>query len=139
MPKTQETDRIEMSFIVAAKPKAVMAAWLSSDEHTAMTGGGADVDARVGGRFTAWDGYIEGKTTKIDHEARRVVQTWRTSEFKKSAPDSRLEVEFRGVKGGTQVVLRHTKLQLGDGAKYTLGWYQHYLEPMLAYFGGQGA
>jgi len=128
------SDRIEMSWVVGAKPKAVFDAWLSNDGHTAMTGGAAEVDARVGGRFTAWDGYIEGKTTKIDRRARKLVQTWRTVEFGR-APDSRIEVEFRALKGNTQVVLRHTRLKKGDGAKYTSGWYDHYLLPMTKHFG----
>lgn len=127
-------DRIEMSWVVGAKPKAVFDAWLSDEGHSAMTGGAAEIDARVGGRFTAWDGYIEGKTTKIDRRARKVVQTWRTAEFGRAA-DSRIEVEFRAHKGNTQVLLRHAKLRKGDGAKYTTGWYDFYLQPMTKHFG----
>ena len=97
--------------------------------------GAAEVDARKGGPFTAWDGYIWGKTTALDKRARRVVQTWRTAEFPGGAPDSRIEVEFRALKGNCQVVLKHTRLRPGDGAKYTVGWYEHYLEPMTAHFG----
>jgi uncharacterized protein YndB with AHSA1/START domain len=129
-----DDDRIEMSWVVNARPKAVFDAWLSSDGHAAMTGGAAEVDAREGGRFTAWDGYIEGETRKIEKN-KRVVQTWRTAEFSPRTPDSRIEVQFRALKGKTQVVLKHTKLKKGDGAKYTTGWYEHYLEPMQRHFG----
>jgi activator of HSP90 ATPase len=129
------TDKIEMSWMVNAKPKAVMDAWLSSEGHTAMTGGGAVVEGSERGPFTAWDGYIFGKTTKIDRKARRIVQTWRTMDFKKAASDSRIDVTFKAHKGKTQVMLKHTKLTPGDGAKYTVGWYQHYLEPMQRHFG----
>ncbi len=131
----EATDKIEMSWMCDAKPKVVFDAWLSSEGHTAMTGGGAVIDATERGVFTAWDGYIFGKTTKIDKKARRVVQTWRTFEFAKQAPDSRVEVTFRAHKGKTQVLLKHTRLMPGDGAKYTVGWYQHYLEPMQRTFG----
>lgn len=127
-------DRIEMSWIVDAKPKAVYDAWTSSDGHTAMTGGGAEIDARVGGRFTAWDGYIQGETRKLEKN-KRIVQTWRTADFSSRTDDSRIEVEFRAFKGKTQVWLRHTKLKKGDGAKYTVGWCQFYLEPMQRHFG----
>jgi uncharacterized protein YndB with AHSA1/START domain len=131
-----DTDRIEMSWILDAKPKAVFDAWLSSDGHAAMTGGAAECEPKEGNAYTAWDGYISGVTKKIDRRARKLVQTWRTLEFSPRAPDSRLEVEFRAHKGKTQVLLKHTKLQKGDGAKYTVGWYQHYLEPMTEHFGG---
>ena len=129
-----ETDRIEMSWIVNGKPKEVFDHWLSSDGHAAMTGGGAEVDATEGGRFTAWGGYIQGVTKKIERRERRIVQTWRTMEFAKKAPDSRIEIQMRALKGKTQVMLKHTKLQKGDGAKYTTGWYEHYLQLMVAYF-----
>ena len=127
-------DRIEMSWIVNAKPKEVFDHWLSGEGHAAMTGGAAEVDAREGGSFTAWDGYIQGVTKKIDRRGRKIVQTWRTMQFAKKAPDSRIEVEMRALKGKTQVKLKHTRLQKGDGAKYTTGWYEHYLQPMTAYF-----
>lgn len=129
-----QTDRIEMSWMVAAKPKEVFDHWMSSEGHTAMTGGAAEIDAREGGKFTAWDGYIQGMTKKVDKKARRIVQAWRTADFAKSAKDSRIEVDLRALGGMTQVVIKHTKLETGDGAKYTQGWYQFYLQPMIAYF-----
>ncbi|MFP6685978.1 MAG: SRPBCC domain-containing protein, partial [Polyangiaceae bacterium] len=123
----------EMSWIVAARPTEVYEHWMSSEGHAAMTGGGAQVEARVGGRFTAWHGYIEGVTKKLERK-RRIVQTWRTTDFSRRTPDSRIDVELRAHKGQTQILLRHTKLKRGDGAKYTEGWYTFYLQPMIAYF-----
>ncbi|MCA9621201.1 MAG: SRPBCC domain-containing protein [Myxococcales bacterium] len=129
-----ESDRIEMSWLLAAKPKEVFDAWLDSEGHSAMTGGAAEIEPREGGAFTAWDGYIRGVTETIDRKGRRIVQSWRTADFGR-APDSRIEVELRALKGKTQVVLVHTGLKRGDGAKYTTGWYQFYLQPMTKHFG----
>jgi hypothetical protein len=44
-------------------------AWLSSADHTKFTGSAADIDPSIGGKFTAWDGYISGTGTEvtIDH------------------------------------------------------------------------
>jgi activator of HSP90 ATPase len=129
----KDTDTIEMSWLVDARPKAVYDHWMSSEGHAKMTGASAEVDARVGGEFCAWGGYINGKTRKLERN-RRVIQSWRTSDFSRRADDSRIEVRFRAFKGQTQVVLRHTQLRRGDGAKYTEGWYRYYIEPMVAYF-----
>ncbi len=129
-----QTDRIEMSWILNAKPAKVYAAWTSSEGHSDMTGASAVVDARVRGAFTAWDGYIWGATRKLEKN-KRIIQGWRTADFKKSAPESRIEVLFQAHRGKTQLVLKHTNLQRGDGAKYTTGWYQFYLEPMVRFFG----
>jgi activator of HSP90 ATPase len=129
-----EQDNIEMSWIVAATPDEVYEHWLSSEGHAAMTGGAAQVDPRVGGAFTAWDGYIRGVTEELE-PGKRIVQSWRTAEFADGVPDSRIELRLRSLDGKTQVILRHTALAVGDGAKYTLGWFEHYLRPMTDHFG----
>jgi len=128
-----DKDTIEMSWIVDASPDEVYDHWTSSEGHTAMTGGAAEVDASEGGEFTAWDGYIRGVTEKLDPK-RGFVQTWRTAHFADDAPDSRIEVRLRTHDGKTQVLLRHTNLSPGDGAKYTTGWFDFYLRPMVAFF-----
>ena len=89
------TESFEVSATFPAPPRRVYQAWLSSDEHTAFTGGEAEVDPREGGKFTAWDGYIEGVTVELE-PYRRIVQTWRTSDFPDGSGDSRLEVLLAG-------------------------------------------
>src|SRR5512147_2671749 len=81
----------KVSAVIPAKPSEIYKAWLSSKGHSAMTGSAAKVTGKVGGKFTAWDGYIFGRTLELEPD-RRIVQAWRTSEFPDDAPDSRLEV-----------------------------------------------
>ncbi|WP_410962509.1 SRPBCC domain-containing protein, partial [Salmonella sp. SAL4358] len=85
-----------------ATPKAIYEAWLDGKKHTAFTGGGATAQATVGGRHTAWDGYIHGWTLALQ-PGKRIVQSWRTTEFKPEDPDSLLEVKLAKAKGGTKV------------------------------------
>ena len=70
----------ELSDVIPATPQAVYDAWMSSAGHTAMTGSPAMVDPHVGGAFEACDGYIVGRTLSLE-PGRRIVQSWRTSEF----------------------------------------------------------
>ena len=127
-------ESIEVSAVLPATPLRIYRAWLDSGQHSAMTGGGAaEVDAAVGGRFTAWDGYISGVTLETD-APRRIVQAWRTTEFPKRAKDSRLEVLLEKAAGGTKVTLRHTEIPKGQGEGYRQGWLDYYLAPMQAYF-----
>jgi activator of HSP90 ATPase len=107
-------------------------AWLDSEAHTAMTGGGATASSDIGGTFTAWDGYISGSNLELQ-PASRIVQTWRTTEFDESAPDSRLEILLEPDGDATRVTLRHSNLP-ANGMKYKQGWIDHYLDPMKAYF-----
>jgi len=128
-----KADSIKVSAMIPAEPKAVYAAWMSSSGHGAMTGSGARITARVGGAFSAWDGYIAGKTVELEKDS-RIVQTWRTTDFGPDDPDSNLEVLLAKAKGGTKVTLVHTNIPAGHGEKYRKGWIDFYIKPMKEYF-----
>ena len=119
--------------VVAAEPKAVYAAWMSSKGHGAMTGSGAKISAKVGSAFTSWDGYISGKTLELEPGS-RILQSWRTTDFESGEPDSLLEVLLEKAKGGTKVTLVHTNIPAGHGAEYRKGWLDFYFKPMKDYF-----
>jgi len=70
----------KISAVIPAKPAVIYKAWLSTKGHTAMTGSSAKVNGKIGGKFTAWDGYIFGTTLELTPD-QRIVQAWRTSEF----------------------------------------------------------
>jgi activator of HSP90 ATPase len=98
-----------------------------------MTGSGAKITARVGVAFSAWDGYISGKTQELKPGS-RILQSWRTTDFEKDESDSSLEVLFAKAAGGTQVTIVHTKIPAGHGAEYRKGWIDFYFKPMKEYF-----
>jgi uncharacterized protein YndB with AHSA1/START domain len=125
-------ENIRLSDIIPASPERVFTAWLDATEHARMTGATATDDGD--GRFSAWDGYITGRTVSSQPHA-KLVQTWRTTEFPPGAPDSKLTVRFAGVDGGTQVSVVHENLPDGQGAAYEQGWTEHYFTPMKHYFG----
>jgi uncharacterized protein YndB with AHSA1/START domain len=134
-------DSFQLEMLVAAEPQRVFSAWLDAKEHAAFTGGGeAVVEPWTGGRFISWDGYIHGILLGVD-AGRRIVQTWRTSEFPPMARDSRLVVEFEEARGGTKVRIRHADLPPAQVKKYEKGWLEHYLKPLAKYFakGGKAA
>lgn len=117
----------------AAVPDVVYRAWLNSKTHAAFTGGVAVIDRAPGGAFSAWDGYITGTTVELD-PPRRIVQSWRTSDFPPEAPDSRLMLDLHSEHGGTRLILTHTEIPEGQGADYAQGWVDHYFEPMKRHF-----
>ncbi len=128
-----KTDSIRVSAVIPAEPQAVYDAWMSSKGHAAMTGSGAKITARVGSAFSAWDGYISGKTQEIEPGA-RILQSWRTTDFEEDEPDSSLEVLLARTAGGTRVTLVHTNIPPGHGAEYRKGWIDFYFKPMKDYF-----
>jgi activator of HSP90 ATPase len=123
-----------LTTIMPASPKEIYDAWLSSQGHSQMTGSQAEVQGGSGGAFTAWDGYIWGKTLEVEAD-RRIVQAWRTSEFPEDSPDSCLEILLEKDQAGTKITLIHTNIPDGQAESYEQGWEDFYFTPMHAYFG----
>ena len=124
---------IRISAVIPATPKQVYQAWMSSKGHSAMTGSTAKVTARKGGAFTAWDGYISGKTLELEPD-HSIVQSWRTTDFEEAAADSRLEISLAETKGGTRVTLKHSDIPAGQASGYRQGWIDYYFAPMKEHF-----
>lgn len=123
----------EVSDYIPAPPEVVYGAWISSEGHSAMTASVAHVDARVGGDFDAWDGYIHGTTLALEPFS-RIVQSWRSRNFTEEQPDSQIEVLFEGDDGGTLVRVRHSNVPDDHLGYEQGGWQQSYFNPMKEYF-----
>ena len=123
---------LEASFNCSAKE--LYNHWLSSDGHTKMTGGEAEIDDQIGSSYSAWDGYITGENLEL-HPYSKIVQTWRTSEFEDSDENSNLILELEDQADGCLLKLTHTNIPAGQ-TQYLAGWKEHYFEPMTEYFNG---
>lgn len=119
--------------VIEATPDQIYKAWLSTDGHTKMTGSPAEVESRVKGKFTAWDGYISGETLEMKPYT-HIVQAWRTTEFPKGSRDSRVEILLEPVKGGTRITIIHSNIPEGQADDYKQGWQDFYFKPMKKYF-----
>jgi activator of HSP90 ATPase len=127
------TEVLSVFDIFPVSPKRIYEAWMSSTEHSAFTNSEAKIDPVVGGDFSAWDGYITGKTISLEPYD-RIVQSWRTTDFPEDAPDSMLEILIQPVEVGCQVILNRTGLPDGSGDEYEQGWEDYYFAPMQGYF-----
>jgi activator of HSP90 ATPase len=113
-------------------PEEIYATWLSAAGHTKMTGGEALISNQVGAKFSAWDFYISGVNLELEVN-KRIVQSWRTTEFEEAEEDSRIEILLRELDGQTELTLIHTNLP-AHGSQYKEGWEEHYFKPMKQYF-----
>ncbi len=50
---------------MAAPPTQVYDAFIDAKKHEKFTGSPATCAQKIGGRFTAWDGYISGNITEL--------------------------------------------------------------------------
>ena len=126
-------NKFTLSEVIPATPAQIYKAWLSTDGHTKMTGSPAEVEVRVKGKFTAWDGYISGETLELKPYT-RIVQAWRTTEFPEGGSDSRVEILLESVKSGTKVTIIHSNIPEGQADDYKHGWQDFYFKPMKDYF-----
>jgi activator of HSP90 ATPase len=126
-------EKITVSVELPVQKEVLFQAWLDSDEHSSFTGSTAEIDPSIGGGFLAWDGYISGKTLKKE-PPNRILQAWRTTEFADDDADSKLEILFESISGGTRLTLIHTDIPAGQGEMYREGWEEYYFRPMLEYF-----
>ena len=127
---------IKQSVILDCSPKAAFDAWLDSKSHSEMTGGGAKIDPTVGGKFTAWDKYIEGENLEVNPKTLTIVQSWRENEDQ--WPEdyfSKITVKFlEHGKNQTKLEFEQTgvpEIYLED---LESGWKDFYWKPMQEYF-----
>lgn len=125
-------EAFEIKEIFNVPPSQLYRAWLDSDLHAKMTGGGASCSNEEGGSFSVWDGYITGTNVELIKN-KKIVQHWRTSEFSKTDEDSVLILKIKEVSDGTELTLIHKNIPQGQ-TQYEKGWVDHYFTPMKAYF-----
>lgn len=125
-------ESLELRHIFKVKPSEIYVAWLDSVQHSNMTGGLAECSDKIGGTFTAWDGYIEGKNIELKANE-EIIQSWRTSEFGENDENSKLIIRLKESENGTELILNHSNIPEGQ-TQYKKGWLEHYFTPMENYF-----
>lgn len=126
-------DSLELSITLPVKASKIYKAWLSGKLHSQFTGSKATVNPKIGCRFTAWDWYIEGKTLELI-PGKKIVQSWRTTDFSEQDIDSKIEIILEESNGETKLTLIHTNIPEGQGENYKKGWFDFYFKPMQNFF-----
>jgi activator of HSP90 ATPase len=124
---------IKQKVVVSAAPVDVYEALTNARKTALFTGSPATGAARVGGRFTAWDGYISGVHRQLV-KGKSIVQDWRTTEWPEGAQDSHLELTLKKVKGGTEIFMVHSDVPAAQAESYRKGWTDYYWTPLMQYF-----
>lgn len=131
--KSEVTTITQKIIIPKVIPKEVYEAYIDPKKHSQFTDSEATGKPVVGGKFTAWDGYISGKFLELE-EGKRVVQEWTSTDFPEGASPSRLELTFREVPKGTEIVMIHSNVPKDQEDETAEGWTEFYWEPMKQYF-----
>ena len=126
-PVIQQTVRFRTT------PHTLFELYLDSKKHSKSTGMTARINRKVGGRFRAFDGMLEGKTLLIV-PGRQIVQFWRATHWKKE-DWSILILTFSRVAGGAQIDLVHVGVPAYDQKGVREGWPKFYWKPWKRFLG----
>jgi len=129
----RKTTVITQKVLLPARPEEVYEALLDPQEHSEFTGSRATGKARVGAKFTAWDGYISGKHLKLE-KGKRIVQEWVTTEWPEGFPPSTLEFTLNEINGKTELTMVHSNVPTDQKQELEKGWTDFYWKPLKNYF-----
>lgn len=134
--KKLEFTTITQKVIIPASPKQVYDAYTDPKLHSEFTDAKASGKPIIGGKFTAWDGYIFGKYLELE-DGKRVVQEWTTTDWEEGYPASKLELTFKAVPQGTEISMVHSNVPKVQADELEQGWTEFYWKPLKEYFSSQ--
>ena len=123
-----KTATIKQSATFKASPHEVYEALMDSRKHSKLTDSKASISRRIGGKFTAYDGYIEGVNLELVPDE-KIVQSWRGSDW----PDghySKAIFALKKVEGGTRLTFTQTDVPEDQYESISQGWRDYYWKPM---------
>lgn len=124
---------IKQTALIDASPLEVYEAYVNPKIHAAFTGQAAKGAPRVGGRFTAGDGYIRAKHLELE-KGKRILQEWETTEWPEGYPPSLLELTLRAKGKKTELTMVHSKVPHEQADYYAEGWKEYYWQPLKDHF-----
>ena len=130
----QEVTTIKQTVLIPnATPQQVYCAYVDPKKHSEFTDSEATGELVVGGKYTAWDGYIFGKYLDLE-EGKRIVQEWATTDWTEGYPASKLELTFKAAPKGTEITLVQSGVPKARASEFEQGWTDFYWNSLKEYF-----
>ena len=123
-----KTKTIRQNVTFKASPHEVYEALMDSRKHSEFTGGKASISRKVGGKFTAYDGYAEGTNLELVKD-KKIVQTWRADDWPEGHY-STVTFELGKVEGGTKLKFTQAGVPEDQYEAISEGWVEWYWDNM---------
>ena len=123
-----ETKIIRQLVTFKASPHDVYEMLMDSKKHAAFTGDDAEIDRKVGGRFSVWGGYIDGTNLELVPD-RKIVQSWRGSDWPEGHY-SQVVFDLKEKDGVTTLNFEQTGVPEEFYEDIAQGWHDYYWQPM---------
>lgn len=111
-------------------PEAIYEMIMDEKKHAAFTGAAAKVSRKVGGEFSAHDGFCHGTHLELI-PGKKIVQNWRAKDWPEDHY-STATFAFAKVPGGCRLTFTQVGVPEKEFKGISSGWYEFYWEPMLA-------
>jgi len=123
-----------MSVTVNAKPSEVFQALTDSRTIQQWSGQRGKVEAKIGGRFEMFDGWVKGKVLAY-RKGKVLSYTWLPDDWDKETDPSIVRYVFHSATAGTRIVLKHSGFPDAQARKeYCEGWTEHVFKPLKEFF-----
>lgn len=116
-----------------ASPHEVYEILMDSKKHSELTGSEAHVVRRVGSKFSAYGGDIQGTNLELVPD-QKIVQSWRYSDWPEGHY-SRVTFLLKEVPNGTHLAFTQTGVPDEFYEDIAQGWKDYYWEPMKEMLG----
>lgn len=123
-----ETKTVKQTVTFRASPHDIYEALMDSKKHAQFTGGEAKISRKVGGKFTAFDGYSEGINVELVPD-RKILQTWRASDWPEGHY-SQVTFSLKEVESRTRLTFTQTGVPEEHYEDISQGWRDYYWAPM---------
>ena len=123
-----KTKIIKQKVTFKASPHDVYESIMDAKKHSSFSGSKAKITKKVGDKFLAYDGYIEGTNLKLVQD-KEIVQSWRGSDWP-NGHYSKARFLLKKSKNGTALEFTQTEVPAGQYEAIKSGWFEYYWEPM---------
>jgi activator of HSP90 ATPase len=126
------TKTIQQSVTFKAGADDVYEALMDSRKHSEFTGSEVSMSRKVGGKFSAFNGYSEGANIELVPD-KKIVQSWRASDWPEGHySQATFELKEEGIL--TRLTFTQSGVPEDQYNDISQGWYDNYWEPMREMF-----
>lgn len=118
-----------------ARSAAVFTALTDPKVQMAWTNAKASGQARVGSKFTMFNGFIAGRYLDL-LQGRRILEEWRTRGWPKGSPPSIVEITLEEKGEETTVIAVQSLIPSGRIEAIVREWHDRYWRPLRTYLEG---
>lgn len=116
-------------YIIPATPEEIYKALTTEITIRLWTGDIVEIDPRVGGEFSLWDGSITGKFLELEPD-KKIVQEWFFGEEEQSI----VTIKLHEHKKGTSFEVNHTNIPDEAYEDIIEGWDSEYVGSLIDFY-----